>query len=197
MSTGTQLEGALVDLAAGLQESGIPFMVIGGIAILAHGVARVTNDVDATLLGEQVELEALFHLLGRHHIVPRIADALEFARRRQVLLLVHEPSGTPLEISLAWLPFEREALQLAVTASFGNVKIRVARPEDLVVYKAAAWRDRDRADIERLVRIHGSHMDLARVRALVVEIAQALEDESRIDAFDALIARALGQASEP
>jgi hypothetical protein len=193
MSSAGTLEAVLGDLEAALQELGVPSMVIGGLAVLAHGVARVTNDVDATVWGAAVEVERLFEVLARHRIEPRIGDALDFARRRQVLLLKHRPSGTPLEVSLAWLPFEQEALDSAVTVRIGEVETRVARPEDLVVYKATAWRERDRSDIERLIRLHGSTMDLPRVHHLVGEICLALDDEPRIAAFEALVARALAQ----
>jgi len=146
----------LAALAATLEEIGAPAMVIGGIAVIAHGVPRQTADIDATVWAEAVELEALLRVLAGHGIRPRIADALAVARRHQVILLRHEPSGTPVELILAWLPFERDALARATPVDFGGVRIRVATPEDLVVYKAVAWRDRDRADIERLLALHGT-----------------------------------------
>jgi predicted nucleotidyltransferase len=46
-------------------------------------------------------------------------------------------------VSLAWLDFEREALARASVVDFGGVRVRVAEAEDLVVFKAVAWRDRD------------------------------------------------------
>lgn len=164
-------------------------MVIGGIAVIARGVPRQTVDVDATVWAEGVELEALLRVLARHGILPRIADALDFARQHQVLLLRHEPSGTPIEVSLAWLPFERDALARATAVDFGGVRIRVASPEDLVVYKAVAWRDRDRTDIERLLALHGDRIDLDRVRPLIREFADVLGEPERVPAFEAIVAR--------
>jgi predicted nucleotidyltransferase len=77
---------------------------------------------------------------------------------------------------------------------FGGVAIRVAAVEDLVVYKAVAWRDRDRTDIERLLVRHGTAIDLARVRAVVEEFATALEEPQRLVQFDALVRRSRGAA---
>jgi predicted nucleotidyltransferase len=94
--------------------------------------------------------------------VPRISDAIAFARERQVLLLRHEPSGVTIEVSFAWLPFEEEALERAYEIDFQGVRLRVARAEDLIVYKAAAWRDRDRADIERLLVLHLEQINFPR-----------------------------------
>jgi hypothetical protein len=100
----------LAALGAALEEVGAPAMVIGGIGVIARGVPRQTIDVDATVWADAVETSTLLTLLARHEIRPRIADAADFAQRHQVLLLRHDPSGTPMEISFASLPFEREAL---------------------------------------------------------------------------------------
>jgi predicted nucleotidyltransferase len=97
-----------------------------------------------------------------------------------------------MEISLAWLPFEQEALRRAEMLAVGNASIPVAVAQDLVVYKAVAWRERDRSDIERLLRAHARDIDLDYVRRIVAEFAAALDEPERIPAFDQLIARALG-----
>lgn len=180
---------ALAALISALRSCGAPSMVIGGIAVIAHGVPRLTTDIDATVWFEDIDLEDLFALLARNGIEPRLGDALDFARRRQVLLLRHRPSGTPLEITLASLPFEREALARATPVRFAEIEVPVASPEDLVVYKTLAWRDRDRPDVERLLILHGSTMNLDRVRRLVREFAEILEDPDRVEEFEALVRR--------
>lgn len=127
---------ALADLPA-------PGMLIGGIAVIARGVPRATRDVDATIDGSQLELPGLLRRLETHEIVPRIADALGFATQHQVLLLRHEPSGVDVDISIAWLPFELEALAASEKLVLANVHVPVARAEDLTIYKAVAWRPQD------------------------------------------------------
>ncbi|MGH8576428.1 MAG: DUF6036 family nucleotidyltransferase [Gammaproteobacteria bacterium] len=175
------LLGALEAVADALTESRAPAMIIGGIAVIARGVPRQTVDVDATVWGDAVSIEALLEVFHRHHIVPRIGDALAFARDRQVLLLRHLDSGTPIEVTFASLPFEREAIGRATRVDFGGVQVvAVAVPEDLVVYKAVAWRDRDRSDIERLLLLHGPSIDLERVRRIVAEFAEALVDRRNL-----------------
>lgn len=183
------LTETLRDVAAALDEIDAPSMVIGGVAVIAAGVPRETIDVDATILGRATSIESVLEVFARHSIVPRIDDALAFARERQVLLLQNSRSGVTIEVSFAWLPFEEEALSRSRRIDLGGVNVAVALPEDLVVYKAAAWRDRDRSDIERLLVLHGKQMDIERVRGLVRDIATVLEDSQRIAAFDAILAR--------
>lgn len=183
---------AIAALDRALSELEGPTMIIGGIAVIARGVPRLTVDVDATVWGEGVDLEQLLATLERHEIVPRISDARDLARRRQVLLLEHRPSGTPLEVSMGWLPFELEAMQRASEVDFEGVRIRVPQVEDLIIYKAVAWRDRDREDIERLLLIHGDSVDLERIRSLVRQFGEALDDPQRIEQLESILERSLG-----
>ncbi|HEV7488658.1 MAG TPA: nucleotidyltransferase [Thermoanaerobaculia bacterium] len=180
---------ALRSVATALDSLAAPSMIIGGIAVIAAGVPRQTIDVDATVLGRDATLEEVVNAFGDQGISPRISNALEFARERQVLLLKHDATGVTIEVSFGWLPFEEEAMARATTIDLAGRRVRIAIPEDLIVYKAAARRDRDKSDIERLLSLHFDAIDLQRVRALIVEIAVALDDPTRVDAFDQIVAR--------
>lgn len=186
---------ALAALDGALTELGVPFMIIGGIAVIARGVPRQTIDIDATVWGQAASLDELFAALKSHGIVPRIPDAAEFARRRQVLLLEHRPSGTTLEISLAWLPFEQAAIERAGLVTLRGVEVPVAQPQDLIVYKFVAWRDRDKADIERLLLLHGEGLDLQHLREIARQFAEALEEPERVQELEVLLRRSLDRGS--
>jgi uncharacterized nucleotidyltransferase DUF6036 len=178
---------AMAALERALSSLPAAHMLIGGIAVIARGVVRQTDDVDATVWAEEAPLTDLFDRLRREGIVGRIPDVERFAREHQVLLLRHELSRTPIEVTLAWLPFEREALDRADEVSFRGVRVPIAQAEDLVIYKAVAWRDRDRADIVRLLRAHRGEIDLDRVRRIIAEFAAALEEPERVAELDRLI----------
>lgn len=196
MSADDAITSALAALSAALDELGAPAMIIGGIALIARGVPRHTVDIDATIWADRLDVDRALEVLNTHGIVARIPDARAFALERQILLVRHAPSETPLDISLAWLPFEHEALDRATIVSFSGTRIRVAQAEDLVVYKAIAWRDRDRADIERLLARHGDTIDLTRVRKLVAQFADALEIPERLAEFDAIVQRAIDRRAD-
>jgi len=162
-------------------------MIIGGVAVIAHGVPRYTADVDATVTAPQEPLERIFNVLAQHSIVPRIAGALAFARERQVMLLRHEPSEVDLDVSLAWLPFELDAIGRSEVIDYAGVPIRIPRPDDLVIYKLVAARPRDLDDVERLLLLHGPSLDLQRITATVREFADALEDPERLETLSRLL----------
>jgi len=180
---------AITDLQMALSRVDAASMLIGGVAVIARGVPRTTLDVDATIDASGVELAQLLGELGRGGVVPRIDDAIGFARTSQVLLLRHTSSGTPVDPSLAWLPFEREALRRSAVVSIGRTKVRVPRVEDLVLYKLIAARPKDLDNAEQLLAIHRVRVDLPGVRARLAEFCAVLEDDQRLKSFDALLTR--------
>jgi hypothetical protein len=185
---------AIAALGRALADLGAPYMIIGGIAVIARGVPRHTVDVDATVWAPDLEVDAILAALDKHGIAGRIPDVAAFAREHQVFLLRHQPSGTPMELSRAWMPFEQDAIARAGAVDFKLARLPVAQPEDLVVYKTIAWRDRDRADIEALVLAHRGSFAMERVRATLAEFAEALDEPERLEDFDRLIAKVLAPA---
>jgi hypothetical protein len=107
-------------------------LVIGGIAVIAR-VPRVTRDIDIAFSGADIALQALAAELADAGTVARIEDALAFAAESQVLLLRHAETGVDVDVSLAWLPFELEAMAAAGPVKVGGVTLQVAQPEDLVI----------------------------------------------------------------
>lgn len=96
-----RLEQALAALTASLDATGVPWMIIGGIAVIARGVRRFTADIDAAIRGDGIAIPSLLRGFAKRRIVPRIDDAERFAAENLVLLLKHVPSGVELDVSLA------------------------------------------------------------------------------------------------
>ena len=179
---------ALGALRRALDAQKIPGAIIGGIAMNANGVARFTQDIDATIPGAGLDLPTFVKRVAAHGIVPRTADAVRFARANQVLLLRHTATEIDLDVSLAWISFELEAIARAQDRTFAARRVRVARPEDLVIYKLIANRPQDLADAERLLLLFRRKMDLDRVRRVLGQLTDLLDGPNRGATLDRLIA---------
>jgi hypothetical protein len=59
-----------------------------------------------------------------------------------------------------------------------------------VIYKMVASRPRDLEDVERLLLLYGSALDIARIRETVGQFAAALEDRSRLENLERLLRQA-------
>lgn len=183
---------ALQAVIEALGELTTPSMVIGGVAVIALGVPRFTSDIDVTIQGRSNHPEQVFGAFSHHEIGPRIESALEFAKARQVILALHGPSGISIDASLAWLPFEEEAIQSSLATEFAGVSIRVPRPEDLVIYKLVACRPQDVEDAEGLLLLYGREMNLGRVRGLIQQFSEVLDNSIHSETLERLLRKTLG-----
>lgn len=162
-------------------------MVIGGIAVIARGVRRMTTDIDVVVRGDSIEISKLLRILAKHAVEPRIDEAGAFAEKNLVLLLRHEPSGVDLDLSLGWTDFERAAIASSTKAAFGRASYPMARPADLVVFKALAARPKDIEDAAALLLMHAA-IDLDDVRRRVTELAELAGEPALVDGLDRVIA---------
>lgn len=151
------------------------YHTIGGAAVSLIAQPRATKDVDAVVWVEPEGWRDLLTKAKHHGFVPRLSDALEFARRSRVLLLKHQATGISLDMSLGALPFEEEMIARADTLNIGRISLRIATPEDLIITKAVAARPQDIADIQAIINAH-PQFDKERIFYWLTQFAEALED---------------------
>ena len=145
---------AAAELAAFLDEQGVSYAVLGGLAVQHWGEPRVTQDVDIVVVVPS-EREETFLDDAVQRFRPRLQDAVAFALRQRVLLLLSS-EGTPVDISLGIPGYEEQVMRRAVSVSFREFRpVRLVSAEDLIIHKCVAGRARDVEDVERiLVRQH-------------------------------------------
>lgn len=146
----------------------------------------MTQDVDILISLEEHKWPSFVEAGIRFRIEPRIAGALEFARRSRVLLARHTPSGIHIDVVFAALAFEEEVIAKARWVSVDRVRIPLPATEHLIVMKAVAHRARDIADIESLLDAN-PRLDLAAVRRWVREFARASGDREMLHALERVL----------
>ena len=148
-----------------LNASGTRYVVVGGVATVLHGYARLTADIDLILDQESAAARAM-HALAGLGLRPRApVDPADFADSRiregwlrdkgmQVFSLFH-PDNPVLSVDVFTThPIEFETLfGRSDVFEIGDVSVRVASISDLICLKRLADRPRDRDDIEMLQKI--------------------------------------------
>jgi len=172
---------ALRELARRLEESGIPYAVLGGIALGQHGMPRMTLDIDI-LLTPQGLAEFKARCLGQGY-APAFPGAEKTFRdsetgvRIEVITTGEYPGdGLPKPVRF---PHPSEA-------SVEISGIRVITLERLVELKlasgmTAAHRLRDLADVQDLIRVLCLPLDLAeRLDGSVQPLYQKLWHQAQV-----------------
>jgi hypothetical protein len=156
-------------IARSLNDASVPFLVVGGLAVVAHGYGRQTRDVDLVIQLKPDAIRRAFaalETLGYRPIVPVTADSFaDAARRAQLIaekgmtvLSFYSDShrDTPVDVFTSEpFEFEPEYDSAFVVDVAPGVPLRIVRLKTLVALKQTAGRPRDLADIGELRRLHG------------------------------------------
>jgi predicted nucleotidyltransferase len=91
------------------------------------------------------------------------------------VLLLRGSEGIGIDVALGCLPFEEQAIRSAVDVELEpGARVRICRPEDLLVMKAFADRGQDWLDIRGiLIRQRDQPLDWAHIRKQLKPLAQA------------------------
>lgn len=170
----------LPDLVAWWNSQNVKGIVIGGLAASLLGRPRITRDLDAMILLEEERWASHAAAGIEFGFEGRISDLLEFAAEARVLLLHHRPTSLDIDIALGRLPFEVEAVSRRRMKTFAGVKIPLPTPEDLIIMKAVAHRDKDLVDIDGVIATQ-KKLDVPRIRRWVRIFADALETPELYD----------------
>jgi len=169
-----------------LDAAHIPSMIIGGVAASVLGRPRLTQDVDALAVLPEADWAEAVRLAPQYQILPRIEDALQFAKRSRVLLMRHTTSGIDVDVTFGELPFERTAVANSENHDIGGVRVRLPRVQDLLVMKAIARRPKDIQDLRGLLVAHPD-VDVASARRWIREFSTAMGMPDILDEFDTLL----------
>jgi hypothetical protein len=143
-----------------LTGAGVDFVVIGGVAVIAHGYERNTKDLDICYSPECANLDALAGVLldigarlrGIDEEIPFVADARTLLRT-QMLTLDTSEGGLGLLVDPSGSPGYRLLKAHAERIDFDDVEILIASIDDLLAMKRAANRPQDEVDVLALTAI--------------------------------------------
>ncbi|HIJ65424.1 MAG TPA: hypothetical protein HPP77_05675 [Candidatus Hydrogenedentes bacterium] len=166
-------QSLLENVARGLDQRGIPYMIIGGQAVLLYGEPRQTKDIDVTLGVGPERLSDVQDLVATSGWKLLVESPEEFVAETMVLPCVDPASGIRLDFVFSFSPYERRAIARARLVSMGNTQVAFASLEDLIIHKTIAGRAHDLEDIRVLLLKH-PEADLAEVRHWIEQFEDAL-----------------------
>lgn len=157
-------KSSIESIARALNRANVPFIVVGGLAVVAHGYNRNTQDLDLVIRLEPDSIQRAFGALaslGYRPLVPvtaeSFADPAQRARweveKGMMVLNFHSDQHrqTPVDLFVREpfdFPSEYDSARVEEVAP--GVPMRVVRLQTLLALKKAAGRPQDLADIAEL-----------------------------------------------
>lgn len=146
-----------------LNQHQVKFLLVGGMAVVAHGYGRMTFDIDLVIQLNSTNIQRTFDALGPLGFLPRIpvtpeefADPAireQWAREKGMIVLNlyskdHEPCAIDLFISEPF-PFE-DTYAKAVPTEVNGIPFRYVDLNTLIRMKRKAGRPVDLEDVRHL-----------------------------------------------
>lgn len=179
-------EKIICSISAELERKNIPYMLIGGQAVLLYGEPRLTRDIDITLGIDTDKVKSIISLAGdlRLKILPENAEV--FAHKTMVLPVMHEETGIRIDFIFSFSPYERQAIAKARKVRVLDRDVCFAVPEDVVVHKIIAGRPRDMEDA-RSILLKIRDMDIAYIRRWLNDFSDAAGEGDIKERFEKII----------
>lgn len=165
-----QLEDALQQVTRFLEDNGLRYAVVGGIALSYWNVSRFTHDIDIKLLVPNTEYATARQMLRKGFP----SKAREHVPENMLIVAV-SVNDVIVDFLLTLPGYEELIIERAVQQDLGEFSIWVCTAEDLIIQKVVAGRDKDWPDVEALLIEQWHELDQRYVEEWLSQFAEALE----------------------
>jgi predicted nucleotidyltransferase len=152
------LRRAFEALVPVLNERGIRYAIIGGIAAVQHVRIRATDDIDVLLAVPQVGLPGLFEALGEQGFDVNLRQNVhEFTNEGLTSIAF---GGVTVDLMRPVIPVCSHVLDRSIEADVFGHRVRICSAEGLILLKLMAMRPQDEADILEVLSGYGDRVDV-------------------------------------
>jgi hypothetical protein len=149
------------EVLVALNRRRVNYAAVGGIAVILHGLAKFTADLDLIVDGSPQNIDKLFDTLKHLGYLPRVpvtAEGFKDPKRRKqwteeknmkAFSLFHRKDPLRL-VDILIAKIDRFKNIRKVTCRVGRLKIPTASIADLIVMKKEAGRPKDQPDLQWL-----------------------------------------------
>ncbi|OGQ40171.1 MAG: hypothetical protein A3A85_06325 [Deltaproteobacteria bacterium RIFCSPLOWO2_01_FULL_42_9] len=179
-------EEILARIGAALVKCNIPYMIIGGQAVLLYGEPRLTRDIDITLGVNTNHLNQLLTILQKIALKPIPEDIESFVKQTMVLPALDETTGIRIDFIFSFTPYETEAIKRAKSINILNQEVCFASVEDVIIHKIFAGRPRDLEDV-RTILLKNPDIDIRYTQDWLKEFDASNDNKDFLKTFEDIL----------
>ncbi len=179
-------EELLSRIGSALKKYGIPYMIIGGQAVLLYGEPRLTRDIDITLGVNKERLKDLLDILKEIILKPLPPNPESFVGDTMVLPCIDEITSIRVDFIFSYTPYEIQAIKRAHTVTLSDHGVKFASPEDVIIHKIFAGRPRDLEDVKSIIP-KNPEIDRDYIRRWLREFDESTGGEGFLKTFEEIL----------
>ncbi len=181
------IEKLIQKIAQSLDYEHIPYMIIGGQAVLLYGSPRLTRDIDITL-GVDTDKFLLIERICRElglKVLPENPE--EFAKDTKVLPANGPESIIRVDFIFSFTPYETQAMIRTQNVLMNGYPVKFASCEDVIIHKMIAARAIDLEDVKNILIKNKNSIDLEYLKQWLSEFDRIPEHEGILKKFESLL----------
>jgi predicted nucleotidyltransferase len=153
------MQELIVKIARCLDEKGVPYMVIGGQAVLLYGRPRLTRDIDITLGFDSDKFDVMAQVCKEAGLKILPEEGETFARETGVLPVEDAASRLRVDFIFSFTAYEQQALKRTRKVELSGYPVHFASCEDVIIHKLLAGRAVDDEDVKSILARHAGEID--------------------------------------
>ncbi len=181
------IEELIKKTAQCLDEDNIPYMIIGGQAVLLYGTPRLTRDIDITLGIDTDKFPLVENICNKLRLKILPEDPKAFAIETKVLPAEETKLRIRVDFIFSFTPYEAQALNRTKQVLMDDYPVKFASCEDVIVHKMIAGRAIDAEDVKNILIKNKGSIDLEYIRKWLSEFSEISEHKGILGKFDNLL----------
>jgi len=181
------IEKLIKKTAQRLDKDKVPYMIIGGQAVLLYGTPRLTRDIDITL-GLDTDKFLLIAEVCRKlglKILPENPE--DFATETKVLPTEEPKIRIRVDFIFSFTPYETQAIKRTKEVLIDGYPVKFASCEDIIIHKMVAGRAVDLEDVESILIKNKDSIDFEYIKGWLSEFSNLSEHEGILEKFNRLL----------
>ena len=174
-------------VAQHLDQDKVPYMIIGGQAVLLYGRPRLTRDIDITLGVDTDQFVAIDRLCKDANLRILVDNPEQFTARTRVLPAEDTTLRIRVDFIFSFTPYERQAIERANRVMMEDYPVSFASCEDVIVHKMLAARAIDLEDVRHILIKNREQIDYDYLRQWLSGFSALPEYEQIMANFERLL----------
>lgn len=180
-------EELIAKIAQLLSGRDIPYMIIGGQAVLLYGKPRLTRDIDITLGVDSDRYETIAAICKEMGLKILPEEPQTFAHQTKVIPAEDPASKMRVDFIFSFTPYEQQAMKRVKNVNLAGQPVCFASCEDVIIHKILAGRIIDLEDVKNIMLKHRKNLDVNYIENWLNEFSQLPEYTDALEKFSKLL----------
>lgn len=181
------IEKLIKKTAQQLDRQKIPYMIIGGQAVLLYGRPRLTRDIDITLGIDTDKYESIEGVCKKLKLRILVENPKDFARDTKVLPAEEPNSKVRVDFIFSFTQYEAQAIKNAKQVLINDYQVKFASCEDIIIHKMVAGRTIDEEDVKSILTKNKDAIDFEYTEKWLSEFGKISGHEGILERFNSLL----------